>query len=374
MIFDTLICLQDEHNEVNILLVEKFKIKKLVLIDVEYKEDFKEVYLQIIPNCIVEVEKIKKGDIDGIKHILKKYKNVLVNLTGGDRLNSLVLLRSASELSINSIYVDLSNKTRYIFTEDFRVVNEQLKDMTIKEMTEISGINIIDESSCLIDKEGILDITKIIQNNMETWHRYKQKLYDNNTFIHDYRDPFKVIINKRNLEKEEMYLVDNSLKYLSRINGIEYFEKKDDIVVNFKNSYLKGFLFKSGTWLEVFTHLIVKEIDEVDETKSGVVFSWSNQAKEVRNELDVIAIKDSILICISCKDSERYDEDALNELKVYSDRLGGEESIKILVATKKPSKGTVINRAKEMGINLVIIDRDIEVFKNKMRDVIINKN
>ncbi|ETJ28948.1 hypothetical protein Q604_UNBC16505G0001, partial [human gut metagenome] len=34
--------------------------------------------------------------------------------------------------------------------------------------------------------------------------------------------------------------------------------------------------------------------------------------RKVRNELDVLAVKDSVFICISCKDSEKYDEDALN--------------------------------------------------------------
>ncbi|WP_207706252.1 DUF1887 family CARF protein [Clostridium sp. HBUAS56017] len=371
--FNTLVCLFDEHNEVNILLVEKFKIKNLVLLVSEYDKDSKKIYSQMFPDCIVEIRKVENQDIESIKMILEKYKNVLVNLTGGEKLDSLILSRAASELNIDSIYVDLVNKKRYIFTNDFRIVSEPLKDISIKEITELSGVKIIDESSYLIEKSEILNITKIIQSNIEIWHKHKQKLYDNNTFIHNYRDSYRVIINRRNLEEEEVKLVDTSLKYLSDINGIEYFEENDQIVVDFKNNYLKGFLFKSGTWLEVLTHLIVKEIDQVDETKSGVIFCWSNNAKEVRNELDVIAIRDSVLVCISCKDSEKYDEDALNELKVYSDRLGGEDAIKILVATKKPSKVTVNNRAKEMGINLVIMGKDIEMFKKKIENIITEK-
>ena len=133
-------------------------------------------------------------------------------------------------------------------------------------------------------------------------------------------------------------MVKKALKYFKRIDGLEYSEERDKINVEFKNNYLKGFLFKSGTWLEVVTHLVMKEIAQVDETRSGLVFNWSKDATEVRNELDVVSIKDSILICISCKDSEKYDEDALNELQVYSERLGGENVIKILVATKPPLK------------------------------------
>jgi Holliday junction resolvase len=91
---------------------------------------------------------------------------------------------------------------------------------------------------------------------------------------------------------------------------------------------------------------------------------------DVRNELDVVSIKDSILICISCKDSEKYDEDSLNELQVYSERLGGENAIKILVATRPPLKEIIAHRAKEMGIYLVIIDNDISKFKNKLAEII----
>lgn len=374
MIFNTLICLFDNHNEVNVLLAEKFKVKNLVFICTECECDvareLKNTYSKIIPNCLVNFEIIKIGNIKEVFNILDKYRNTLINLAGGDRLTALMLFKISLERGIKSVYVDLIGKKKYMLTDEFFESSEEFKDMNIKDVFELSGVNIIDESSYLLEIKEIIDMTKIIRNNMNIWHRYKQKLYDNKVFIHDYKDNYKVVINKKNLQKEEIGLLNNSLRYLSKINGIEYHEDKDEILVSFKNDYLKGFLFKSGTWLEVLTHLIIREIDEVDEVKSGVIFSWSNKAKEVRNEIDVIAIKDSVLICISCKDSEKYDEDALNELEVYSDKLGGEDSIKILVATKKPTKVTVNDRAKEMGINLVILGENIDEFKSRIEEII----
>lgn len=118
--------------------------------------------------------------------------------------------------------------------------------------------------------------------------------------------------------------------------------------------------------------MITNEIKEVDEVKSGLIFSWGKDAREIKNELDVVAIRDSVLICISCKDSDKYDEDALNELNVYSDRLGGKDTIKILVATKEPTKTTVRKRAQEMGIKLIILDKDINKFKKILRNSILN--
>lgn len=53
------------------------------------------------------------------------------------------------------------------------------------------------------------------------------------------------------------------------------------------------------------------------------MFFWSKEKENIKNELDVVAVKDSVLICISCKDSKKYDEVALNELNIYANQLGG---------------------------------------------------
>jgi hypothetical protein len=355
-------------------LAEKFKIKNLIyIISSKDKNKIKEIdrlFKEKIPNCLVKYETAEIGDLKKLENIIIDYKEALINLSGGEIINSLLLLKLSSELNIQSIYVDLANKRRYIFQENYRVIKKALSGMTIEEVIKSAGSNITQDSSDLCSKKEIVEITNIILNNLPIWYKNKQKLYDNNTFIHNYKDPSKVIVNKGVLNDEEFQLVEKSLKYFKRIEGLEYHEEGQNIVVEFKNNYLKGFLFKSGTWLEVVTHLAMKRIEEIDETRSGVVFNWSKEAVEIRNELDVVSIKDSILICISCKDSEKYDEDALNELKVYSERLGGENAIKILVATKPPVKELIAHRAKEMGINLVIIDKDISKFKNRLVEII----
>jgi len=374
MEFDTLITQQDPHNEINILLAEKFKIKILIYIispkDRSKIEEIDKLFREKLRSCLVKYEIAEIGDSEKLESIIKDNKNALINLSGGEIINSLLLLKLSSQLNIQSIYVDLANKKRYIFTNNYRVIKKALKDMTIEEVIRAAGANITQDSSDLCSKEEIVEITNIILNNIPIWYKNKQRLYDNNTFIHNYKDNSKVIVNKEALNEEEIQLVKKALKYFKRIDGLEYSEERDKINVEFKNNYLKGFLFKSGTWLEVVTHLVMKEIAQVDETRSGLVFNWSKDATEVRNELDVVSIKDSILICISCKDSEKYDEDALNELQVYSERLGGANVVKILVATKPPSKILIARRAKEMGISLVIIDNDISKFKNKLAEII----
>ena len=73
------------------------------------------------------------------------------------------------------------------------------------------------------------------------------------------------------------------------------------------------------------------------------------------------------------KNMLQYNEDTLNELKVYSEKIGGENAFKILVATKEPVKNSVKIRAKEMGINIIVFDGDENKFKKNIINIIKSK-
>lgn len=378
MKFNLLINQLDEHNEVGILLAQKYKIKSVVMLyrnkEKKKLDKFKQLYLDLNKIEVID-ELIDEDNYDNLKNIISKYKekDIIINLTSGNRITSLIMLKIAIELNLQCVYVDLLKKRRYIFDKGYRIIEQPLEDISISDAIHLSGANITLDSTSLAEKSDIQEFTKTILSNLDIWHRYKQKLYDNNIFKHDYKDNSKININKCLVEAEELKLIHSILNYLKEKNEIEFIEDKDNIEVVFKNDYLKGFIFKSGTWLEVVTTLVVQSIKDIDEVKSGLIFYWGDDLKRVRNELDVVAIRDSVLICISCKDSDKYDEDALNELQVYSERLGGRNAIKILVATKQPVKKTVMDRAKEMNINIVILDKNIDIFKKVLIDLIKKK-
>nr|WP_304284528.1 DUF1887 family CARF protein [Clostridium paraputrificum] len=378
MKFNLLINQLDEHNEVGILLAQKYKIKSVVMLyrnkEKKKLDKFKELYLDLNRIEVID-ELIEEDNYDNLKNIISNYKEeeIIINLTGGNRITSLIMLKIAIELNLQCVYVDLLKKRRYIFDKEYRIIEQPLEDISISDAIHLSGANITLDSTSLAEKSDIQEFTKAILSNLDIWHKYKQKLYDNNIFKHDYKDTSRININKCLVENEEFKLIYSILNYLKEKNEIEFMEDKDNIEVVFKNDYLKGFIFKSGTWLEVLTTLVVQSIEDIDEVKSGLTFYWGDDLKRVRNELDVVAIRDSVLICISCKDSDKYDEDALNELQVYSERLGGRNAIKILVATKQPVKKTVLDRAKEMNINIVILDKNIDIFKRGLIDLIKKK-
>lgn len=376
MNYESILTQLDEHNEVGIILCKKYRAKKLfIIVDKNEEQKFKLLqnsYKEILPDCIVKRINIDIGNKEELVRLLDENKecNLLINLTGGARINSLFLLKEASIRSIDSIYVDLLNKKSYFFKRNSEILYETFEDLSIEEVTKIAGAGIINDSNYLFSKKDVIDISQKIFTNLELWEKYKNKLYDTKIFFHDYKDSTTVEVNIYELNEEEKTILNNAINYLKNLGSIDYFKDKNKIVIKFKNNYLKGFIFKSGTWLEVITKLIIEEIRDVDEVKSGVEFYWRSDDKLVKNELDVVAVKDSILLCISCKDSDKYDENALNELEVHSNKIGGENVIKILVSTKNPIKKTVITRAKEMNIHLVVLNNNINEFKEKLRIIV----
>lgn len=373
---NVLVNLLDVHNEANLIAIESIKPKKVIYL---ISEDLINVYEEIkkyhennLFNIEIESIKIDSGDIYKIQSILDNLfiKDTIVNVTGGKRINSLILLNTALNNGFNCIYVDVLASKWYNLGEKISEVKSKFNDIYLDDILKISGANMIVDSTDLSKRKDIINITKKIYSNLDIWYKYKQRLYDNSIFIHDYKDNKKIIIDLRLLNKTELCILDRCLEYLLNKNEIIYKNENDTIIVEFLNNYLKGFIFKSGTWLEVLTNVVVEEISEIDEVRNGVVFLWDDKENKVKNELDVLAVKDSVLICISCKDSEKYDENALNELAVYSDRLGGKKTRKILVATKPPCKECVMNRAKAMNIDIVVLERNIEKFKKTLIEII----
>ena len=103
---------------------------------------------------------------------------------------------------------------------------------------------------------------------------------------------------------------------------------------------------------------------------TGFKFAWHMSEKHVHNELDVVAILESRLVCISCKDTEKYDYQTLNELEVYATRLGGPESIKVLVTTMPPVKSSTLDRAKGMGIHIIQIENELDVLYDTLKGLV----
>ncbi|XZI42080.1 Card1-like endonuclease domain-containing protein [Clostridium perfringens] len=378
MNYDFIITILDEHNESSILLAEKLKPKEIIYL---YKKDeelkvlnsLKQFYLNKFPNCNFSDEKLGKYTISSIEEIIKKIKskNVAICLSQGDKKDILIMYTIALKHNIDGFFLDIPKEELLkLNLESVQCKKCNFVDLDVEDIIDSIGASIVVDSTEISEINIIEIMTNYIADNLDLWKKYKIRLSDNSVFIHDESNPRSIKIDKELLSREEVMLLDKILNFLEKNGQIKVKELEQCLKVTFQNEFIKGFIFKSGTWLEVLTKNIIEEIKSIDDIKSGLLFLWNDKESRVKNELDVVAIKDSVLICVSCKDSKKYDEVALNELNVYSEQLGGENVIKILVATQPPIKSSISKRAKEMGINLVVFDGNKKAFKEELEKII----
>lgn len=378
MNYDFIITILDEHNESSILLAEKLKPKEIIYL---YKKDeelkvlnsLKQFYLNKFPNCNFSDEKLGKDTISSIEEIIKrmKSKNIAICLNQGNKKDVLIMYTLALKHNIDGFFLDIPKEELLkLNLESVQCEKCNFVDLDVEDIINSIGASIVVDSTEISEINIIETMTNYIASNLDLWKKYKIRLSDNSVFIHDESNPRNIKIDKELLSREEVLLLDKILNFLEENGQIKVKELEQCLKVTFQNEFIKGFIFKSGTWLEVLTKNIIEEIKSIDDIKSGLLFLWNDKESRIKNELDVVAIKDSVLICVSCKDSKKYDEVALNELNVYSEQLGGENVIKILVATQPPIKSSISKRAKEMGINLVVFDGNKKAFKEELEKII----
>lgn len=378
MNYDFIITILDEHNESSILLAEKLKPKEIIYL---YKKDeelkvlnsLRQFYLNKFPNCNFSDEKLEKDTISSIEEIIKrmKSKNTAICLNQGNKKDILIMYTLALKHNIDGFFLDIPKEELLkLNLESVQCEKCNFVDLDVEDIIDSIGASIVVDSTEISEINIIETMTNYIADNLDLWKKYKIRLSDNSAFIHDESNPRSIKIDKELLSREEVMLLDKILNFLEKNGQIKVKELDQCLKVTFQNEFIKGFIFKSGTWLEVLTKNIIEEIKSIDDIKSGLLFLWNDKESRVKNELDVVAIKDSVLICVSCKDSKKYDEVALNELNVYSEQLGGENVIKILVATHPPIKSSISKRAKEMGINLVVFDGNKKAFKEELEKII----
>ena len=373
---DILINFVGNNNEESVLCTEYMKPKEAVFIykDNDKIENLKKYFMHTYPNIIFTG--IKMDNNRKINEIIGKYmgKNVIIDISAADKSVSLEVLYEAFKRRIEVVFMDINKKELTKFGESqIEKIKVNLADIDINEIMKTLGAKILLESTEIGEEEIVSRLTMLIAGNMKQWNEIRPVITDNTTLMHYEDDPYKIGIKMKKLNKNQKRIVLDTIDLLQKYKQINCMRNSDDIEIKFLNNFIKGFIFKTGSWFEVFTKMVVEEIDFIDDVKSGMMFLWDKNQRKIKNEIDVVAIKDGVLICISCKDSSKYDENALNELNVYAEKIGGENAIKILTATKMPSKISVIDRAAEMGIDIIVYNGNKNDFKEAIRDCILKK-
>ncbi|MBS5950953.1 MAG: DUF1887 domain-containing protein, partial [Clostridium sp.] len=145
MKIDLLINQIDNHNEANILATKKYKPREVILIyrkeDKEKLKSFIEYYKNNFNEVTLKDINIEEGNIELLEDLIRNNedKEILVNLTGGSRINSLLLLNIIKELDIKSVYLDIKNRYIYTFHRGVNIDKEDFEDMELNTILKASG-------------------------------------------------------------------------------------------------------------------------------------------------------------------------------------------------------------------------------------------
>lgn len=370
----TLINIIGKYNHYSILAALNLKPEQIIFIrtnkDVESFENARacisQKFLQVILIEQVVDEKLP-GDL---AKIIEKYDSAdtYINLSGGSKLMSLLTLQASKNSKATLIYIDNDNGKILVLNEKLQELMPISVELTVEDIVCSTGAEIVSYSTDIYDKKQFRELVGYMVSNYDMWEPVKDILRNTHIIKQFELKPLYIELETYKLSNMQLRAIEKFLKMLDikqLIVSYEYYY--DHIEFTFVDRVAKSFVMTAGSWLEALTYGCVKELKEVNNAISGMLFVWEEEL-QVHNELDVVASVNSHLVCISCKDTEKYDIEELNELEVYAEHLGGRKVTKILVSTQKPVRGEMIyQRAEEMGIHIVLFDGDVSIFKNKLQ-------
>lgn len=371
----TVIYLEDKFNDENIIFTKAFKPYTIVYLTTVnglhagYYEDFADYIINDYPGVNIEVKYLETMSIDAMMNTIKSVDRLDgIHLASSNGLLSILASKAAEQLHLTSYYTDVSKDCILSFEKGVsQVACSNIEGIDVSDYIDIARGDILRKTTMFNEDPHIRLLTDFIADNQSRWKRIKRILGRPDVFIHSEDNKAEVEAVLRNLDKSE-YLQFKWLKtYMKDIGYLKTKKSKNDnLIMKFKSPEHKQFLYITGSWLETFTYKTIQLLDDITDIETGVSFAWDSGGEVVKNEVDVLVSHHSRLYCFSCKDSASYDVSTLNELLVYAQKIGGNNVFKILVVTDPPRKETVLERAREMGIHVLLYEGNPVGFRRQI--------
>lgn len=170
-------------------------------------------------------------------------------------------------------------------------------------------------------------------------------------------------------EHGESYVsVRDIMSELSKFGLIKHLcYEKNSYSFTYKNEQVRKCLTKAGQILELYVTMKALDLCDSDaepffnDVMTGVCLDWDGRDSEadevnIKNEIDVVLMKDMIPIFISCKNGT-FNIDELYKLSSVANKFGGRHAKKVLVATDLERMGEqakyIRARARDMKIRII---------------------
>ena len=154
------------------------------------------------------------------------------------------------------------------------------------------------------------------------------------------------------INADEAFL--NELAKLGFIKKLKIHRTQKRVTFDFCDAQVRYWLRDQGSVLEVYTWKAANDAGIFNDVRCSTIVDWDSTAQRdrVSNEIDVMAVYDSIPVFISCKTCA-IDTDAVNELAILRDRFGGDAAKAVIISTENCR---AITRGRASALDIDVID------------------
>lgn len=303
-----------------------------------------------------------------LRNLVKIFQNqeIQIDITGGSELMTACGLMIAKEYNLMATYVDFfSNQMRNVLTMELLV---QIEHVSLADyLTAIGGKYMSSSRHTPEEKDfdRVLSMAKVIFANERKW----DKFFTHMTHGFSARGVMEFSMGKNRNDRDCQFILDAFLDrgYAKKIGEDKY---------RFASEADKEYMTVSGIWLEMYIYIHAKQC--FDEVYMGVDIDWNKRdiCESRDNEIDVVVMKKSQPIFISCK-MRPIEKETVYEIYSMAKRLGGSYG-KALIATtvdvrsSKDERNSIYLRMAKMKVGLIeskdfIKQNPSEVFARALR-------
>ena len=133
-------------------------------------------------------------------------------------------------------------------------------------------------------------------------------------------------------------------------------ERDESVSFCFADEQIRYWLRDQGSVLEIYTWKACKDTGLLQAVRCSTIVEWDSAERgdKITNEIDVMAVKDTIPVFISCKTC-MVDTAAINELAVLRDRYGGDAAKAFIISTEN-CRAITLRRAHALNIDVITLN------------------
>lgn len=371
----------------NVIAGMRFKPQKIVFVGSENlmkektKRAISEFFVKKNINTKLEFETVPHYDFEEISRILteitRKNEDCWFDLSGGRdiTLAAMGAVCQKNNIPMFKINVNTGNVIKLKFCDTLPETEKSY--LTISEAVALNGCSVIhnppEDFNWSLTDDFKMDIEKmwsICKSDCEKWNWQSVTLKNSEHYFSLGKNLF-IEIDKAEFKKHgRANFIDDSFMNKLKSEGLilDYTNNKTHVTFRYKNKQVYECITKAGNILELYAYMLICEISSenpgrYDDADIGVYIDWDGIIHpdtpgiyDIKNEVDIVVMRDLVPIFISCKNGD-VQKEALYELETVANRFGGKYARKYLIAsyinTNPQSRKYIIQRAKDMNINLI---------------------